>query len=65
MESESSAPVTVKSMNQGLISCVMSHIILVQEGEFGVPTFEDLEFVGLLHILVEKALALYSQEKVQ
>lgn len=45
---------TPKEANRELINVIKKHLIIIQYGEFGTPTIEDLQFCGKLHKLLEE-----------
>lgn len=47
---------TVKEANENFIKFTTQHLLMVQQGKFGTPTLQDLNFCGKLHILIEEGL---------
>ena len=44
---------TPKEANEHLLKIMMTHIMVVQGGELGTPTMDDLEFCGRVHCFLE------------
>ena len=47
---------TPKEANQNLLKFIAQHLLMIQSGNFGIPTENDLDFCGKLHILLEDNL---------
>ena len=45
---------SVKDANEVLVDLLQHHCLMVQSGKFGIPTLEDLQFVGILHRAIEQ-----------
>ena len=44
---------TPAAANNGLVELMQLHLTMIQDGKFGVPTMEDLQFCGKLHTFLE------------